>query len=394
MRHRRSSPAFGAATRALLVLAITATALAIPAELRGQGAGAPEIRPGSREIPPRVLGGVEMAEADLQIEALVSRLDFDSYKDLIRGLAAFGDREQGTERNIRANEWIEAKLQEWGYETERFHYEFRPRIDSEPEPRWQVYATKLGSTRPDEMVILGAHMDGIGGGEAVNDNASGTALVMEIARILAGPDVRTDRSVRFALWNNEETGLNGARAYVEQRLERQGIEEPAGSGRYPEPRWIAMIQHDKVLYDRGNPPMLHQAWNADVDVEYQLVSEKWEDSARLGVLMLNANRKFATDFPAALSNAMSNTDSTPFMDHVAAVSVRENRRLYEIGWRGPTGYGARGSDPNWHRPTDLFVTYTDWDFLLGFNATQTTLGATGALVGARIDPSVGEDIDR
>ncbi len=186
---------------------------------------------------------------------------------------------------------------------------------------------------------------GAGNGEAVNDNASGTALVMEIARVLASPDIQTERSVRFALWNNEETGLNGARAYVAQRAELQGIEDPPGSGRYPEPRWIAMIQHDKVLYDRGNPPALHQAWNADVDVEFQINSEKWEDSAQLGIAMINANRMFATDFPAALSNAMSNTDSTPFMDVVAAVSVRENRRRYEIGWQGLVGYGARGSDP-------------------------------------------------
>ena len=350
-----------------------------------QGRGGPQqaprdepIGPGVREIPGRVLGDVPLTEADETVKALVERLDFDSYKELIRGLAEFGDREQGTERNERANEWIEAQLQSWGYETERLHYTFRE------EPRWLVYATKVGATVPEEMVILGGHMDGRGGGDAVNDNASGTALVLEIARVLASPDVETERSVRFALWNNEETGLNGARAYVEQRLELQGIEDPPGSGRFPEPRWIAKIQHDKVMYDRGNPPGLHQAWNADVDVEYDLDSEKSEESAQLGILLINANRMFATDYPAALSNAMSSTDSVPFADHVAAVSVRENRRRYEIGWSGPRGYGARGSDPNWHQPTDIFVTYSDWDFLLGFNATQTTFGATAKLVGARL----------
>jgi hypothetical protein len=72
------------------------------------------------------------------------------------------------------------------------------------------------------------------------------------------------------------------------------------------------------------------------------------------------------------------------MDLVPSVSVRENRRLYEIGWQGPAGFGARGTDPNWHRPTDLFVTYSDADFRLGFNAMQTTFGATARLVGLRI----------
>ena len=52
-------------------------------------------------------------------------------------------------------------------------------------PREQVYCTKVGSTRPQEMYIIGAHMDGIGYGAAVNDDASGTALVMELARIFS-----------------------------------------------------------------------------------------------------------------------------------------------------------------------------------------------------------------
>ncbi|MCA9739006.1 MAG: M28 family peptidase, partial [Gemmatimonadetes bacterium] len=100
--------------------------------------------------------------------------------------------------------------------------------------RQQVYCTKVGTTRPDEMYIIGAHMDGHGVNEAVNDDGSGTALVMELARIFSAPDVQTERSIRFVLWNNEETGLNGARAYVEQRQALQGVEQPRGSGQYPE----------------------------------------------------------------------------------------------------------------------------------------------------------------
>ena len=116
-----------------------------------------------------------------------------------------------------------------------------------------VYCTKVGTTRPDEMYIVGAHMDGHGVNEAVNDDGSGTALVMELARLFNAPDVQTDVSIRFALWNNEETGLNGATAYVEQRQGLQGVENPAGSGQYPEPTWLGMIQHDMMLWDHGAP---------------------------------------------------------------------------------------------------------------------------------------------
>ena len=323
-----------------------------------------------------VLGGLEMTAADSAVQTIVDRLDFESYKELVRGLTRFGDREQGTERNARAIDWIEEQLRGWGLETARVPYEYTPRGATEAEPREQVYATKVGSEVPGEMYILGAHMDGRGGGEAANDDGSGTALVMEIARVLASPDLRTARSVRFALWNNEETGLNGARAYVEQRASLQGIEDPAGSGRYPEPTWLGMIQHDMMMWDHGNPVTHEQALDADVDIEFQLASEKARESAALALALLNANRMFATDYPAVMSNAMSNTDSRAFQDLVAAVSLRENRRLYETG---------NGANPHWHQPTDLYVTFSDADFRLGFNAAQTTLGTVARLVDARIE---------
>ncbi len=116
---------------------------------------------------------------------------------------------------------------------------------STPGEREEVYCTKVGTTHPGEMYIVGGHMDGIGWGEAANDDGSGTALVMELARVFSGPDVRTDRSIRFVLWNNEETGLNGSRAYVEQRRALQGTKD--------EPKWLGMIQHDMMLFDHGMP---------------------------------------------------------------------------------------------------------------------------------------------
>ena len=122
-----------------------------------------------------------------------------------------------------------------------------------PGPREEVFCTKVGTTHPKEMYIVGAHMDGHGWGEAANDDGSGTALVMELARVFSSPDVQTERSIRFALWNNEETGLNGARAYVAQRQELQGKENPPGSGKYPEPKWLGMIQHDMMMFDHGVP---------------------------------------------------------------------------------------------------------------------------------------------
>ena len=357
---------------------------AVPAE--AQGVAEPRQEPRASDPPTLrrsvrdILGGVPMTAADSINQRVVRLLEFDSYKELLRGLTQFGDREQGTPRNAAAVDWIEEQLRGWGYETDRLHYMYTPDANEDaeppaPEPREEVYATKIGSTNPGEMYIISAHMDGRGGGEAANDDGSGTALVMEIARALASSDVESDVSIRFALWNNEETGLNGATAYVEQRAELQGLENPAGSGQYPEPRWLGMIQHDMMMWDHGNPVTFDQALDADVDVEFQLNSAFAEQSAQLGLALINANRLHATDYPAVLSNAMSNTDSTPFMDLVPAVSLRENRRLYETG---------NGANPHWHQTTDLFETFSDADFTLGLNAAQTTLGAIAKLAGVRI----------
>ncbi len=246
--------------------------------------------------------------------------------------------------------------------------------------RSEVFCTKVGTTNPDEMYIIGAHMDGHGFGEAANDNGSGTAIVMELARIFSAPDVQTGRSIRFVLWNNEETGLNGSAAYVEQRRERQGLEDPPGSGRYPEPRWLGMIQHDMMLFDHGAPGpdgrvSRDQRPEADVNIEFQTDSALALESRDLAFFFKSANDAYATDYPAAVGPHMTNTDSTPFMNVTPAISLRENERGMHIG---------AGWDPHWHQPTDLYVTFTDDDFRLGLNAAQTTLAAIAQLVDATV----------
>jgi hypothetical protein len=249
-----------------------------------------------------------------------------------------------------------------------------------PGMREEVFCTKIGTTRPDEMYIVGGHMDGHGWGEAANDDGSGTAIVMELARIFSNPDVQTERSIRFALWNNEETGLNGARAYIEQRQALQGKEEPAGSGRYPEPKWLGMIQHDMMLFDHGMPRAdgtinPEQRPEADVNIEFQINSRMADQSMKLAFVLHQANGRYATDYPATVGPHMTNTDSGPFQDIIPAVSLRENERGAQIG---------AGWDPNWHQPTDVYTTFSDKDFLLGLNAAQTTLSALGQLTGARL----------
>ncbi|HEV8209725.1 MAG TPA: M20/M25/M40 family metallo-hydrolase, partial [Vicinamibacterales bacterium] len=250
-----------------------------------------------------------------------------------------------------------------------------------PGPREMVYCTKVGTTHPEEMYIVGGHMDGHGWGEAANDDGSGTALVMELARVFNAPDVKTERTIRFALWNNEETGSQGARAYIAQRQDLQGKENPPGSGKYPEPKWLGMIQHDIMLFDHGMPlsdgtMRKEQRAEADVNIEFQSNSKMAAESMKLAWVFEAANEKYATDYPAAVGPHMTNTDSGPFIDIIPAISLRENERGVQIG---------NGWDPQWHQPTDVYATYNDKDFRLGLNAAQTTLGAVAGLTGATLN---------
>ena len=389
---------------------------------------------------PALAQGVSSAPSDPAM-ILTQRLDLERYKATIKGLTQFGDRRQGTDRNANAVTWIETQLKSYGCaNVERLTYDFRPppppaasrdsaaraaaaaarasavalgtaqgggrmrgvrtrtgvNTDSlaqkdltlralnaqptTPGMRQQVYCTKVGSTRPEEMYIVGAHMDGHGWGEAANDDGSGTALVMELARIMSMPDVKTERTIRFALWNNEETGLNGARAYIAQRQALQGKESPAGSGKYPEPKWLGMIQHDMMLFDHGMPRAdgtmsPEQRPEADVNIEFQSNSKMAAESQKLAWFFHVANEKYATDYPAAVGPHMTNTDSGPFQDIIASISLRENERGREVG---------AGWDPHWHQVTDVYATFTDKDFRLGLNAAQTTLGAIAMLAGATV----------
>lgn len=371
------------------------------------------------------------------VKVLVGRLDLETYKATIKRLTRFGDRREGTARNRAALDWIEAQLRSYGCtNTERVKYVYdlpaqppqpgaaasggsaiasgevrrsvggsRLRgmtmpvvpnsdpnaqtdpalraLDAElplPGPREDVYCTKVGATRPDEMYIVGAHMDGRGFGEAADDDGSGTALVMELARVLMSPDVITVRSIRFALWNNEETGLQGSRAYAAQRAPLQGKEDPAASGRYPEPRWIAMIQHDMMLWDHGMPRpdgtvSAEQRGEADINIEFQSTAKFADAAMKLAFLFRDANEKYATDYPASVGQHMSNTDSSSFMDFVPAISLRENERGMQIG---------AGWNPHYHQATDRYASYSDKDFRLGLNAAQMSLAAIAHLAEARL----------
>jgi len=70
----------------------------------------------------------------------------------------------------------------------------------------------------DEFVMVGAHFDSWHSGTGATDNGAGSAVMIEVMRILKALNLNLDRSVRIALWSGEEQGLLGSKAYVKEHF--------------------------------------------------------------------------------------------------------------------------------------------------------------------------------
>lgn len=88
-----------------------------------------------------------------------------------------------------------------------------------------------GSDKPEELVIVGAHLDSWDLGQGTTDNGTGSCVVLETARLLVKSGVRPRRTIRFCLFSGEEQGLHGSKAYVQRHKDEL-------------PRTSAAIVHD------------------------------------------------------------------------------------------------------------------------------------------------------
>jgi Zn-dependent M28 family amino/carboxypeptidase len=89
---------------------------------------------------------------------------------------------------------------------------------TEQAPTRTVFAELPGS-RHGQVIMLGAHLDSVIDGPGINDNGSGVAALLEIARALSG--ARPSATVRLAFWSGEELGLHGSLRYVEALSQEQ-----------------------------------------------------------------------------------------------------------------------------------------------------------------------------
>jgi len=248
----------------------------------------------------------------------------------------------------------ERAFREAGYEPTRHAFTHAPqapwrrRINDRTE--WHnLVAERRGAERPHEVLILGAHIDTVPRSPGADDNASGVAALLEIARVLAeGPPPAI--TVRFVVFNLEEVGLIGARAYASDLRGPMALPIEDG-GERP----VGMLSLEMLGYYRDEPgsqrspvaPIEGVFEPPDTGDFLALVSilPYRPFNERLEAAMAEAEPAMPTlrvDFSAVPAPDMMRSDHAPFWwVRVPAVMVTDT---------------ANFRNPHYHTPSDTIET--------------------------------------
>lgn len=131
---------------------------------------------------------------------------------------------------LEAASWLH-RLQEDGTAA-TVHLELGPE-DHGLAPSNNVVGELRGRSLPDEVIVLGCHLDSWDVGEGAQDDGAGCVTVMQAGALLASLPVGPRRTVRVVLFTNEENGLGGGRAYAEAHKGERifaAVEDDTGAG--------------------------------------------------------------------------------------------------------------------------------------------------------------------
>ncbi|MFH0895205.1 MAG: M28 family peptidase [Bacteroidota bacterium] len=148
-------------------------------------------------------------------QSIVANAKYDSILNYLERFENFGVKETGSIELSDAGMWIYNKYLSYGYSVKRDTFSFFGNTF------FNVVATKTGTIEPNTYVIVGAHYDSKNG-SGTNDNGSGTAILLEAARIMAATP--TAFSVRFISFSAEEIGLVGSNHYVDDIVVPQAMQ--------------------------------------------------------------------------------------------------------------------------------------------------------------------------
>jgi Zn-dependent M28 family amino/carboxypeptidase len=155
-------------------------------------------------------------EFDPFIQSKVDELQYDSLYQKLLSFENFGIKQVGTNALDETANWIIQQYTSWGYTDIELDTLYVGQ-----NPTFNIIVTKSGTLYPDTYFIIDGHYDTYNG-PGVNDNGSGTAMVLEMARMLK--DVETAYSIKFIHFTVEELGLVGSSHYVENTVVPQNMD--------------------------------------------------------------------------------------------------------------------------------------------------------------------------
>lgn len=165
---------------------------------------------------------------------VVKRVNAENMYEHIYHLSeVIGPRGAGTEGELLTVDYLVEQFESFGYEDVNV-YEFTFSYRGQEVTSYNVEAVKEPMRNHDtgQQIIVGAHHDTVPHGPGANDDASGTAALLELARVFA--NTPTDTTIKFVAFGAEEYGLWGSRRYAEA-MSAEEIE-----------RTVAMFQLDMV----------------------------------------------------------------------------------------------------------------------------------------------------
>jgi aminopeptidase YwaD len=159
--------------------------------------------------------GLQSFNSQSFIQAYQNRANQVSQTNITTNLqefSNFGVKTTGSTNNANALNWLKNKYLSYGYSASQIvedplsYTSGSNTINSK-----NLVITKTGTVYPNKFVIICGHFDSING-PGVNDNGSGTSIILEAARILK--DIPTEYSIKFIHFSGEEQGLRGSTHYA------------------------------------------------------------------------------------------------------------------------------------------------------------------------------------
>lgn len=143
----------------------------------------------------------------ITLDSVISLVEYDSLYSYVHILQAFPNRRTATTGNYLSRDWIYNSLINFGLDSV-----YIDTFTASLGQAYNVVGVKYGTTFPDHQIVLGGHRDAVAGSPGADDNGSGTAAVMEMARILN--DIETNMTFIYILFDAEEQGLYGSWHYA------------------------------------------------------------------------------------------------------------------------------------------------------------------------------------